>query len=512
MGTERTLTRAELVGAMRRLAPVPGQLRVACDHTGAILFRDAIELYARLRGATGLVWTDPCGRSSPAAGIVANVGALGRDLAMLPVMVARGHRLARRLRAKASGPKAQGLARGALRRALYLRSDHWFNVGAGGSVGHVKGVIDGLRRCGVEVEVLSSDRLAGIAEDEAFHLCPPRYGPGRNVPGLPELDYGLRMADAVAALVARRRPDFLYQRLSFNDLSGALLRARHGLPYICEYNGSIPWMARHWDRRPVLFERLALDIETTALLAADLVVAVSEASRDELVARGVPAARILVNPNGVDVGVYHPAVDGAPVRARFGLEGRTVIGFIGTFGKWHGAEVLVDAFAAALAGRPDLRDSLRLLLVGDGLMRAEAEARAQTAGVADKVVFAGRVPQAEGPAHLAACDMLVSPHVPNADGSRFFGSPTKLFEYMAAGRPIVASALEQIGSVLEDGRSALLVPPGDVEALAGAMLRLVDDADLGTGLAANARRLAEERYGWDRHADAILDALRARLG
>src|SRR5207237_125725 len=81
------------------------------------------------------------------------------------------------------------------------------------------------------------------------------------------------------------------------------------------------------------------------------------------------------------------------------------------------------------------------------------------------------VPQDDGPEHLAAADLLVSPHVTNPDGTPFFGSPTKLFEYMAMGRPIVASDLEQIGQTLEHGRTAWLVPPGDVEALADAMAR-----------------------------------------
>src|SRR5262249_61279701 len=79
----------------------------------------------------------------------------------------------------------------------------------------------------------------------------------------------------------------------------------------------------------------------------------------------------------------------------------------------------------------------------------------------DCVRFTGLIEQADGPQHLAACDVLASPHVPNADGTPFFGSPTKLFEYMAMGKAIVASDLDQVSEVLRHGETAWMVPPAD---------------------------------------------------
>jgi glycosyltransferase involved in cell wall biosynthesis len=111
------------------------------------------------------------------------------------------------------------------------------------------------------------------------------------------------------------------------------------------------------------------------------------------------------------------------------------------------------------------------------------------------------------PAYLAACDILVSPHGRQADGQEFFGSPTKLFEYMAAGRPIVASAVGQIADVLRDEESALLVPPDDADALCRAILRLVDDQCLRQRLAAAARAAAEEHHTWRQNAERVLASL-----
>src|SRR5205085_10527193 len=101
-------------------------------------------------------------------------------------------------------------------------------------------------------------------------------------------------------------------------------------------------------------------------------------------------------------------------------------------------------------------------------------------------------------------DILVSPHGRQADGAEFFGSPTKLFEYMAAGRPIVASAVGQIADTLVDQHSALLVPPDDPRALCAAIVRLVDDASLRARLALAARCAAESRHTWRQYAERLL--------
>ena len=139
-------------------------------------------------------------------------------------------------------------------------------------------------------------------------------------------------------------------------------------------------------------------------------------------------------------------------------------------------------------------------------MREEIERR----GLTDRLLLTGLIDHDEALRLLAASDVCVSPHVPNPDGSRFFGSPTKLFEYMGLGKAIVASDLEQIGEVIEDERTGLLSPPGDVDAAAAAILRLLDDPELRVRLGDAALAEARERYSWKAHARRILDALAAR--
>ncbi|MFQ5904407.1 MAG: glycosyltransferase, partial [Candidatus Binatia bacterium] len=148
---------------------------------------------------------------------------------------------------------------------------------------------------------------------------------------------------------------------------------------------------------------------------------------------------------------------------------------------------------------------LHFLLIGDGNLRFEFESRVREEGVESSVTLAGLVPHQDVPQHLAACDILVSPHVRPADGSEFFGSPTKLFEYMAMGKGIVASKLGQIGEVLRDGETAILVKPGDPKDLASGILRLVSDEALRRQLGRRAREVVAAEYTWKRNAERVLE-------
>ncbi|MDI6842821.1 MAG: glycosyltransferase [Anaerosomatales bacterium] len=393
---------------------------------------------------------------------------------------------------------------------VYLRTDFAFGLAAGGSVGHIAGVLNNLDACGQPPVFFTSDAIRTTRPDIETHVVWPQPE-FRDIGELWSAAYNQHFLAQVGQILGSRLVRFIYQRYSHNNFCGLALSRERDVPFVLEYNGSEVWMARHWGR-PLKYEHLAEKIELANLHGADLVVVVSKAMRDELVARSVDADKILVNPNGVDPDVYRPDVDGSAVRERYGLDGVAVVGFIGTFGRWHGAEVLVDAYGRLLARRPDLRERTRLLMVGDGITMPEARAAAERHGITDNVVFTGAVPQEEGPAHLAAMDVFASPHVPNPDGTPFFGSPTKLFEYMAMGRGIVASELDQIGEVLEHGRTAWLVKPGDAEDLGRGIERLIDHPELRARLGAAARKEAVAKHTWREHTLRIIEALEARCG
>jgi glycosyltransferase involved in cell wall biosynthesis len=385
------------------------------------------------------------------------------------------------------------------RHILYLRSQLWLGLAGGGSVAHTAGVIGGLSAAGAHVHVVSSDALAGV--DAATNVVQPEVWSDGWPRELEDLAYNVSFG--LAALCAARgsRADLIYQRHTAFNVSGAVLSRALGLPLLLEFNSSEVWKGRYWGG--LRFERAAQLVERINLRAADRVIVVSRVLRDELIARGVPAGKIVLNPNAVDTAVFRPDVGGQRIRAQLGAHSDIVIGFSGTFGAWHGIPTLAATLMPVLEARP----TARWLLLGDGPLRPLIDQVLADSPLANRVARVGMRPRAEMPEYLAACDVLVSPHGKQADGGEFFGSPTKLYEYMASGRPIVASHLGQIAEVLTDGESALLVAPDDPEALTRAIVRLVDDSRLRERLGVRARAAAEAKHTWRENAERVLNCV-----
>ena len=296
--------------------------------------------------------------------------------------------------------------------------------------------------------------------------------------------------------------DFLYQRYSRFNWTGVALSIVTGLPLVLEFNGSEVWVSKQWD--PIGQLWLLRRFERLNQRAADFVFVVSDVERRNLINRHVGSEKIIVNPNGVDIDRFKPGLGGRKVRRALGIKDKIVVGFVGTFGPWHGAPVLAEA---ACNVRPASR--FHFLFIGDGDGRAEAENIVEAAGA--NATFTGRVSLEEVAACLDACDILASPHVGSSDGSEFFGSPTKLFEYMSMAKPIVASRLGQIADVIVDDENGLLVQPGDAGALARAIEKLAEDEALRARLGSAARQTVIERYTWRHNASRVFNSA-ARFG
>jgi glycosyltransferase involved in cell wall biosynthesis len=430
--------------------------------------------------------------------------ALARAARAVPSELLRTALSARRLRAGAR--RRVALPRGATGPAsvAYLRVEptlRWMGAYVGGAATHTTGVINGFVDNGLHVEVFAPERPLGtggaryteVPVERVFHL----------VRGLTYTDYSRGVVKAAEGSGA----DFVYQRYSLGSLAGLEVAERLGVPLVQEFNGSEIWVERNWGSGGLRFESGFAELERRNLLDASLIVVVSDVLKQQVVAEGVPPERVLVNPNGVDVARLERFRARRPVEWRREL-GRTeapTVGFIGTFGLWHGVKVLPGMIDALRERRPDVR----WVVIGDGGLRGEVEEEIRRRGLTDIVEITGLVDHDRALGLLAGCDVCVSPHVPNPDGTPFFGSPTKLFEYMGLGKPIVASALEQIADVIEHERTGLLCPPGDALAAAVAVECLLDDLDLRERLGAAALGEARETYSWAAHTRRILDALAA---
>src|SRR5262249_3886498 len=171
--------------------------------------------------------------------------------------------------------------------------------------------------------------------------------------------------------------------------------------------------------------------------------------------------------------LFRPGPADPGVRARWRLGDGPLLGFVGGLRPWHGVEALPEVLGRLARRHP----GLRLVVVGDGPLRADLERDLRGRDLGRAVVFTGSVPHEEVPALVRHFDVALAPYA--RPGHPFYFSPLKLFEYMACAAPVVAAALGQIAEVVRDGETGLLVPPGDAAALAAACDRLLADAALG---------------------------------
>jgi glycosyltransferase involved in cell wall biosynthesis len=303
-----------------------------------------------------------------------------------------------------------------------------------------------------------------------------------------------RLFDACVGLLPGH--DLVYERNSLYS-AGVAKACRHlALPYVVFFDAD-QILEQDFIGQPItgLLRWRATRLLRFNLSTADAVICVSQASRDHLVgAWGVHADRVVVFSNGVDIERFRPdPVARAAVRASLDLSGNPVVGFVGSFFDWHDLGTLLDAFARVLTRLPDAR----LVLVGDGRNRGPLAERAASLGIEHAVWFTGAVPHADVNRLLSGFDVAVAPY-PVTTRPLWF-SPMKVFEYMAAGKAIVASEAGQLAEVIEDGRNGLLVETANVDALATALHRLILDAGLRDRLGREARRDAEIRHSWEQY-------------
>ncbi|HEU4477796.1 MAG TPA: glycosyltransferase family 4 protein [Pyrinomonadaceae bacterium] len=384
-------------------------------------------------------------------------------------------------------------------RIVYLRATPGPGTQAGGASSHIKGVVDGLIKLQAQVEIISNDALAGLDENKLkLTVKPPEpLGVTRAVF---DVHNNAVFTRGVLNQIQARVPDFIYQRYARFSWAGVVAHLQTNCPLFLEYNGSEVWAGKHWDRVKML--DLLERYERLNLAAATRIFVVSQVERNNLERSGVAPEKIIVNPNGVDANIFRPHVGGAAKRSELGIRpDEQLVGFVGTFGPWHGVLVLAQAIKLIPQDA-----AVRFLLVGSGALHGEMRELLAAEEEAGRVIFYGGVPHDQVPLLLDACDVLVSPHVPLAEGAEFFGSPTKLFEYMAMGKGIVASRLGQIAEVLSDEQTALLVEPGNAEELSAAIIRLIKTPSLRESLGSAARLKAIASHTWLRNAQNILDA------
>lgn len=357
------------------------------------------------------------------------------------------------------------------------------------------------RALGWETFHLTTPKQIGATVEEEtvdgwhFFRTLPKSGKS-SLPGLGELALMRQVEARLEEVVARVKPDILHAHSPvLNAIPALRVGRRCGLPVVYELRGL--WEDAAVDhgttKEGSLRYRLSRAMETFALKRVDHITTICEGLRQDILGRGIPEARVTVIPNAVDVAEFSVggiADDG--LKARLGLAGCTVVGFLGSFYAYEGLDLLISALPLILAQKPDVR----LLLVGGGPQDQALKEQAKQLGLADKIVFTGRVPHSEVQRYYDLVDVLAYPR--HSMRLTELVTPLKPLEAMAQGRLLVASDVGGHKELIQDGKTGVLFRAGSADSLAQAIVRLLDQRQCWPELRAAGRRFVETERTWAR--------------
>ena len=340
------------------------------------------------------------------------------------------------------------------------------------------------------------------------------------LPVLGEIAEVRALARRLDRMVDEWQPDVLHAHSPvLNALATAIVARRRKLPFVYEIRAF--WedaaVGNGTGREGSARYRATRALETFACRLADAIVVICEGLRGDLIARGIPPAKIAVSPNGVDLGLFGdpPPRDDALAQALGLARDADVVGFIGSFYDYEGIDDLIAAMPALVAARP----TAELLLVGGGPREGALRAQSTSSPVADRIHFVGRVPHDQVDRYYSLIDVLAYPR--KAMRLTELVTPLKPLEAMAQKKLVAASSVGGHRELISDGETGTLFAPDDPQALATALAGLFGDRENWPGRRDRARAFVEKDRNWSLNIKSYLpvyqsvahhDAASAKLG
>jgi len=380
-------------------------------------------------------------------------------------------------------------------RIAYVTADRGIPVfGEKGASIHIQEMIHAFGKLGHEVRVVAARR--GNKDEATFAVDEVRCsvaGSDRAEKERAAMAQAEAMEERLISLHHDWPFDMIYERYSLWSAAGCRAGRRLGLPVITEVNA--PLVLEQSAFRSLICEDEAKAIEAEVLAGSDALAAVSRQMADYLIGSGAPQARVHVIGNGVDTVQFHPDV---PARALAEIpKDAFVVGFTGSLKRWHGVDTLMQAFRAFRAIEP----RAHLLICGDGPKRGWVDGFIAGAELADAVTMTGWVDHGQLPGLIACMDVATAPYPASED---HYFSPLKLYEYLAMGRPVLASDIGQTSELLSGSAAARLLAPGNANALTAAMHDLCSDPEQCAAMA-TAAASEGKRHDWTRNAARIVE-------
>lgn len=383
-------------------------------------------------------------------------------------------------------------------KAQFWRTEFYGAVTEGGTATLHNGKIAGLHKLGHKVSYVSSGPM--VMDTKVKYYYVPYNNLLRNLPEIPAIWYNGRSIREFLNIMEIEKPDFIYKHHHDFHYGGSEIKKKTGIPFILHIDGVTTWVKEKWGK--VYNHRLLKISEEIEIYNSDAIVVPSQNLKNQVLDLfDVPEHKIFVAPNGVDNDMFYPEISGDRIRKKYNLADKFVFGFTGTFGDWHGVDVMAESVKHVIKKIPNAF----FLFVGDGNLRPKLDDILNRDNVSNYAKITGFMPYKEIPEFLSASDVLLAPSVNNPDVP-FFNSPVKLFEYMAMEKPIIATDVGQQKDVFQNEVNSLVVKENNPKHLADGMIRLYENKDLRDKIALGARKDAIEKYDWKVNAEIIIDA------
>jgi glycosyltransferase involved in cell wall biosynthesis len=358
--------------------------------------------------------------------------------------------------------------------------------------------------CTKDLQVFKSDHvvanqygrlgLSGTTLFKRFESGVRRLQSELHLPYLALFD-SYRMAEASS--INLKGFELIHERFNLLALGGAWASKKLGIPFVLEVNADL-LEQRKFKGNPEKGLRRLFAVWATRMCfdTAAQIICISAGLKDHLSRKwNIKEDKLTVLPCAADVEAFGLNLNSNQIRQGLGLTTEPVLIWVGGFYPWHDLELLLESFILVLQRHPNAK----LVLVGDGPTRQLVAQKVQQNGLRESVIMTGAIAHADVPEMLSIADIAVVPSAPVSASRGGTGTPLKLFEYMAAGKPIVATALNEAAEVIQDGRNGLLVQAGDVNRFAEIILALLDNPEERVRLGLNARQQAVEQYSWEQY-------------
>ncbi len=387
-----------------------------------------------------------------------------------------------------------------IKKVLILRTDYYGAIKEGGTVAISLGPYTSLVNKGIKCIYLSGGE-SYFPPDCEYHFVSHKKSL-LNLPEIYNLPFTHTAAKKAIQIIDMHQIDLLFQFHSILNYSGTIIKKKTNIPFVLHVDGVEFWAKKNWGRKLFLNRHLRW-AELIQWHNADIIDVPSQIVKDMISSYSdIDLRKVLVNPNGVDSDKFNPNIDPEIVKKKLSIEDKFVVGFFGTFSQWHGVDILAKTVALL---KHKIKD-LIVLFVGDGVLRPTTESIIRENNVEEYTLFTGMIPYQHIPRYMAACHILTSPCINNPD-FELFNSPAKLFEYMAMGKPIVATNVGQQAEVIIHKHNGILCEERSPDSLADAILNFYYDKELSKTCGENARKDAVDKYSWDNHTQKILDAV-----